>query len=140
MGRAIAIDFGMKRTGIAVTDPEQRIATPYDVIETPQLLTFIDHYLQNEPVDVIVIGEPRNLDGKDTHTSARVRQLYGTIRNKYKTIRVLLIDERFTSSLAFDTMIAGGVKKKGRRNKGMVDKISAALILQSYLESKGRLG
>ena len=140
MARVIAIDYGLKRTGLAVTDPGQRIATPLDVIETRQLFNFLERYFKEENVEVIVLGEPRRLDGRDTDISEAVRKVYHRLKERFRDHEVLLIDERFTSSMAMDAMIAGGLKKKDRRNTGMVDKISATLILQSYLESRGHSG
>lgn len=134
IGRIVAIDYGIKRTGLAVTDPERIIASPLGVVPTEQLVSFLEDYISREKVDTLVIGEPMDLRGRETDSSRKVRELYRRLQNKFKGIAIYLIDERFTSSIARDAMIRGGMKKKDRRNKGNVDKISATLILQSFLE------
>jgi putative holliday junction resolvase len=134
IGRILAIDFGFKRTGLAVTDPERIIATPLAVVATEGLVPFLEDYLRNEKVDIMVLGEPRDLQGRDTDTSRKVRELYRHLQKKFSPVEIRLIDERFTSKMAQDAMIRGGMKKKERRKKGNVDKISATLILQSFLE------
>jgi putative Holliday junction resolvase len=136
MARVIGIDYGFKRTGLAVTDPEQRIATPLEVIESSKLLSYLNQYIKKEKVEIIVVGEPKHLDGRDTHTSEAVRQLVAALKNKFPEIRIDQVDERFTSKMALDAMLVGGMKKKDRRKKGNVDKISATIILQSWLESR----
>lgn len=136
IGRIIAIDFGLKRTGLAVTDPERIIASPLGVVPTEQLVSFLENYISREKVDTLVVGEPRDLRGRDTDTSRKVRELYRRLQNKFPAITMHLVDERFTSSIAKDAMIRGGMKKKDRRNKGNIDKISATLILQSFLERR----
>ena len=134
IGRIIAIDFGIKRTGLAVTDPERIIASPLGVVPTDQLIPFLVDYINREKVDILVVGEPRDLQGRDTDSSSKVREFYRRLRNKFPAIPIHLVDERFTSKIAQDAMIRGGMKKKDRRNKGNIDKISATLILQSFLE------
>jgi putative holliday junction resolvase len=121
---------------LAVTDPERIIASPLDVVATENLVPFLEEYFRKEKVDIIVLGEPKNLQGNDTDTSIRVRELYRHLKKKFLGVEIHLIDERFTSKIALDTMIQGGMKKKDRRNKGNVDKISATIILQSFLERK----
>jgi putative Holliday junction resolvase len=136
MGRIMAIDYGFKRTGIAVTDPERIIATGLDTIHTKNLFDFLKQYVENEQVDAIVFGYPTKDDGSD---SEPVPQIKGAMRKCRKLFPFLLVeihDESYTSVMAHQAMIDGGLKKKQRRNKGLVDKISATLILQSYLESK----
>lgn len=136
IGRIIAIDYGLKRTGIAVTDPNQIIASPLEVVESKHLISYLENYMKSEPVDEIVIGYPRDLRGKDTHVTQKVRGLYELLKKKFSPRVVHRVDERFTSKMALDAMIEGGMKKKDRRKKGNVDKISATLILQSFLEKK----
>ena len=135
MARILAIDYGTKRTGIAVTDPLRIIATALETVESDKLMNFLTTYFQKEPVDQLVVGMPKRLNNEDTDMTPLVRQLIEQLKKKFPDKRVALIDERFTSTIALQTMIAGGMKKKDRRVKGNVDKISATLILQSYLES-----
>ena len=136
MGRILAIDYGLKRTGIAVTDPLRIIATSLETVETGKLINYLISYFQKEPVDQLVVGMPKRLNNEDTDMTPHVRQLVVQLNEKFPEKPVTLIDERFTSSIARQTMISGGMKKKERRVKGNVDKISATLILQSYLESR----
>ncbi len=138
MGRILAIDFGLKRTGLAVTDPLKIIASPLETVPTGRLLEWLKDYLQKEEVEAIVLGMPVNLDGTDTHTTAPVKKLMQHIKEKFPGIHIVFEDERFTSKMAMDAMISGGMKKKDRRRKGNVDKISASIILQSYLSKQNR--
>lgn len=136
LGRILALDYGTKRTGVAVTDPLQMIANSLETVRTFQLLEFIEGYLARETVDVIVLGYPRQMNNEPSDTVPAIEALAKKLRNKYPNIPVEFADERFTSKLAQQTMIMGGVKKKDRQNKGLVDSISAAIILQSYLERR----
>ena len=136
MGRIIGIDLGLKRTGLAVTDPDQMIATPLEAIETPYLLEYLKKYCTNEEVDGFALGDPVKPDGSPTHTTEAVRQMAKKLKEIFPEKEVFLIDERYTSSLALDAMVKGGTSKKYRRDKGNIDKISATIILQSYLERK----
>ncbi|GAB3565833.1 Holliday junction resolvase RuvX [Spirosoma luteolum] len=136
MARLLAIDFGAKRTGIAVTDPLQLIATALETVPTHQLLAFLKAYTEREPVDAFVVGLPRRLDGTDTDNTPRVRRFVALLQNALPAIPVYWHDERFTSAMALQAMIAGGTSKKDRREKGNIDKVSAVIILQSYMESK----
>lgn len=137
MGRIIAIDLGTKRTGIAVTDPLQILANPLETIETSRLLDFLKSYLIKEEVDTIVLGLPTRLDGNANEMTPRVMNLKETLEKHFPTKKVELVDERFTSKMAMQSMIAMGSKKKDRKEKsGNLDKVSAAIILQSYLEKK----
>lgn len=138
MGRILAIDFGLKRTGLAVTDPLKIIASPLETVPTGRLLEWLQKYLQQEEVETIVLGMPVNLDGSDTHTTAPVKKLMERIKEKFREIHIEYEDERFTSKMAMDAMIAGGMKKKDRRQKSNVDKISASIILQSYLSKQNK--
>ena len=140
MGRILAIDYGLKRTGLAVTDTQQIIATALETVPSTELLRFLQSYFQKESVDQLVLGMPKKLNNTDTDMTQPVRALLKQLQEKFPDKPVALIDERFTSSIAMQTMISGGMKKKDRRVKGNVDKISATIILQSYMESKsGRL-
>lgn len=136
MARILALDYGLKRTGIAVTDPMQIIATALETIPTEKLFTFLENYISSEEVETIVVGFPKSLDDKDTHATAPVRTLMAALEKKFPSIKLVVEDERYTSKMAMDAMIAGGMKKKNRRKKENLDKISAVLILQSYLESR----
>ncbi|CAD5248035.1 MULTISPECIES: Holliday junction resolvase RuvX [unclassified Imperialibacter] len=135
MGRILAIDYGGKRTGIAVTDPLQLIATSLEMVRSHELIAFLKQYLQKETVDAFVVGMPKKLDNTDTNGTLLVNRFLVQLKKEFAEMPVHLIDERFTSKMAMDTMIAGGMKKKDRRIKGNVDKISAVIILQSYMES-----
>ncbi len=135
MARILAIDFGLKRTGIAVTDVNRIIATALETVESEKLINFLTSYFQKELVDQLVVGMPKRLNNEDTDMTEPVRKLVEILALKFPEKPVALIDERFTSSIAVQTMIDGGMKKKDRRVKGNVDKISATLILQSYMES-----
>jgi putative Holliday junction resolvase len=136
MGRILAIDYGLKRTGIAVTDPLRIIATPLDTVATSMLLDFLKSYLQKEPVDEFVVGMPKTLKNEDSETAPMVRKFVEELKKIFPDKQVHLADERFTSKMAFQAMIDGGMKKKDRREKGNVDKISATIILQSYLDAR----
>lgn len=136
MGRILAIDYGVKRTGLAVTDPLRIIATALDTVETSGLIEFLKKYFQKESVDEIVIGMPKQLNNQDSETAPAVRKFVEIFKNTFPEKPVNLADERFTSSMAQRVMIEGGMKKKDRQVKGNVDKISATIILQSYMETK----
>lgn len=135
MSRILAIDLGLKRTGLAVTDPLKIIATALETVETSSLVSYLQKYFAKEPVERIVLGLPRRLNTQDTEMTPHVRKLEVQLKDLFPGIPVSLVDERFTSSIARQAMITGGMKKKNRRVKGNVDKISAVLILQSWLES-----
>jgi putative holliday junction resolvase len=136
MPRIIAIDYGLKRVGLAVTDPLQIIATPLETVETRHLMDFLKKYTQTEEVETIVVGHPTRLDGQDTHTTQAVLQLVETLKNVFPDQKIDLHDERFTSSMALKALIASGTKKKDRQQKGNIDKVSAAIILQSFMDKK----
>lgn len=136
MGRLLSIDYGMKRTGLAVTDGLQIIATALETVPTSKLMDFLKVYTQNEEVDSFIVGMPKNLDNKDTHTTEPVRKFGKQLTAVFPNIPLHWVDERYTSVMALRTMIDGGMKKKERRKKENVDKISATIILQSYMESK----
>lgn len=135
MGRLLAIDYGLKRVGLAVTDPLRIIASPLDTVATHQIVQYLTDYCQREPVDAFVVGLPKKLDNSDTHATQPVRAFVRQLEKKFPHQPVHLHDERFTSKMALDAMIAGGTSKKYRRQKENVDKVSATIILQSYLEA-----
>jgi putative holliday junction resolvase len=135
MGRIIAIDLGTKRTGIAVTDSLKMVASPLQTVETNALVEFLQSYFRKEDVETIVLGFPKHLDGTPNEMTPRVISLKDRLTKLFPDKKLVLIDERFTSKMAMQSMIAMGSKKKDRREKtGNLDKVSAAIILQSYLE------
>jgi putative Holliday junction resolvase len=136
MGRILAVDYGLKRTGLAVTDPHRIIATALDMVETRNLMTYLRDYLAKETVDEFVVGLPRQLNNQESQIAPQVKTFVEKIKTQFPGKPVALVDERFTSLMARQAMIIGGMKKKDRRIKGNVDKISATLILQFYLESR----
>lgn len=137
MGRVLAIDYGTKRTGLAVTDPLRIIATALDTVDTSQLIGYLKKYAEREPVDEWVVGLPKNLKNEDNEMTPLVRNFVDILKKTFPDKPVHLVDERFTSTIAHQTMLAGGMKKKDRQVKGNVDKISATLILQTFLQSMG---
>jgi len=135
VGRIIGIDFGLKRTGLAWTDPLQIIATGLETVPTADLLPHLKTLLQRENVEAIVLGMPYKLDGTDTDTTQPVLQLQQQLRATFPQVKTLLWDEQYSSKKAMQSMIQGGVSKKKRRDKALIDKVSATLILQDYLAS-----
>lgn len=136
MGRVLAIDFGRKRCGIAVTDPLQIVASPLCTVDTHALMKFLEEYIQENEVECFVMGMPRQMDGTPSESFKYIEPFVGRLKKKIPAVAVVYQDERFTSKIAFDAMIAGGVKKMARQDKAMVDRVSASIILQSYLDSK----
>lgn len=137
MPRLVAIDFGAKRTGIAVTDPLQIIASALETVPSHTVVAYLRKYTQTEPVEAFVVGMPKRLDGTDSDNTPRVQAFVRTLQNAFPETPVHLHDERFTSKMALQAMIAGGSTKKDRREKsGNIDKVSAAIILQSFMEQK----
>ncbi|GAB2526208.1 Holliday junction resolvase RuvX [Rufibacter soli] len=136
MGRILAIDYGVKRVGLAVTDPLQLIASALDTVHAQDVLAFLTQYFQKEQVDEVVIGMPKHLDSSDTNNTQHVVGFVRKLQKLFPGLKVTTHDERFTSRMAFQTMLDVGLGKKARANKATVDKISATIILQSYLESK----
>jgi len=134
MARILAIDYGLKRTGLAVTDPLQIIASALITVETPQLFKFLKDYFTKEPVELIIIGDPRNLDDSDTHATPHVRKTIERLKKEFPAIPVVAVDERYSSKMAKGAMIEMGMKKMQRRDKSMVDKIAATIILQEYMQ------
>ncbi|MBL6444941.1 Holliday junction resolvase RuvX [Fulvivirga sp. 29W222] len=135
MGRIIGIDYGLKRTGIASTDPMKIIASPLTTVSTSEIFIFLKDYCSKEPVERFVIGMPKNLQNEDTHATVAVTKFIDKLKKLFPDIDISEVDERFTSKIAFSAMIEGGMKKKDRRNKANIDKVSATVILQSYLDS-----
>ncbi len=136
MGRILAIDFGMKRTGIAVTDELQLIASGLETVNTSKLLVYLAEYLYAEDVEVIVVGEPKQKDGSPSDIEVEIQKFLIALSKVLPSWKVDRMDERFTSKIAFQTMIDGGLSKKQRRNKALIDEISATIILQDYLQTK----
>ena len=137
MARIMAIDFGLKRTGLAVTDPLQIIAQGLTTIESPRLINFLKEYIQKEPVELILIGEPRNWDDSDTHATPLVMDIIKKLKKNFPSIPIKTVDERFTSKMASRAMLEMGMKKKQRRNKALVDEIAATMMLQEFLQQAG---
>ncbi len=135
MARILCIDYGGKRTGIAVTDPLQIIATGLTTVDSKELISFLKKYFEKEPVELIVIGEPKNLDDSDTHATPLVKEAIKKLQKEFPQIPVKTVDERFTSKMAKQAMIDMGMKKKDRQNKRTVDEIAATMMLQEYLQS-----
>lgn len=132
--RILALDYGKKRTGLAVTDPLQLIASGLTTVLTHELIPYLRKYIAQEPVELFVIGEPKNLDGEATHGTALVEECIRILQKNFPEIPVKKMDERFTSKMAFRSLIDSGVKKKDRQNKALVDEVSATIILQEYLQ------
>ncbi|MBQ5396547.1 MAG: Holliday junction resolvase RuvX [Alistipes sp.] len=135
MGRIIAIDYGTKRTGLAVTDPLRIIANALETVETKQLEKYLADYFSKNDVDVIVLGKPSQMNGQPSETMRYIEPLAGRLRHAYPNKQVVLYDERFTSVMAHRTILESGIGKMARRDKALVDRISATIILQSYMES-----
>lgn len=136
MSRILAIDYGRKRTGIAVSDPLQIIASGLTTVPTHQLMDYLLNYIKQEQVECIIIGHPKQLNNEDSENMKNIVPFINRLKKILPDMPVQLVDERFTSVLAHQTMLAGGLKKKDRQNKALVDEISATIILQSYLESR----
>ena len=135
MGRILAIDYGQKRVGLAVTDELQLIATGLDTVHVKDIWSYLHDYLIKENVDCIVIGEPKDLMNRPSDSTRFIEPFVKGLTKKFPNVKVKRFDERFTSKIALDTMITGGLSKSKRQNKALVDQISATLILQSYMDS-----
>ncbi|MBN2480320.1 MAG: Holliday junction resolvase RuvX [Bacteroidales bacterium] len=136
MGRILAIDYGRKRTGIAVTDPLQLIANGLTTVHSSEVLTFLTEYFGKETVDTVVVGYPKKMNNLPSEAVKYIEPFVRKLNKTYPDKDVVMMDERFTSKLAVRSMIEGGAKKKTRQNKGIVDMVSATIILQSYLEMR----
>ena len=139
MGRILAIDHGKKRVGLAVTDPLQIIASGLETVPNSGLMEFLTKYLAVEQVDTIVLGEPKNLDATDTDSTIMVKHLKARLKKAFPLVNIESVDERFTSKMAFQTMLDSGIGREKRKDRSLVDKISATIILQSYMESRARM-
>ena len=140
MGRILAFDYGRKRTGVAVTDPLQIIASTLTTVETQNIFTYISDYVSREKVDCFVVGFPFLMENtKPSDSLPLINSFIETLKAKFPTIPVEVEDEHFTSKLAVKAMIEGGIKKKQRKNKALIDKVSASIILRNYLERKAML-
>lgn len=135
MPRIISIDYGAKRTGLAVTDPLQIIATGLTTVESKQLIPFLKDYFVREEVELIIIGEPKNWDDTDTHATPLVEKFIKQLQKNFPNIPVKKVDERYTSKMAKDAMLEMGLKKMQRRNKKLVDEIAATIMLQEYMRT-----
>ena len=138
MGRILAIDYGQKRVGLAVTDPMQITANGLDTVLSHEIFDYLQHYIDREPVEKFVVGLPRQMNGMDSASMQYIQPFVTGLQRKFPDIELVYVDERFTSVLAHQTMFDASLKKKDRQNKELVDKISATIILQSYLESRIR--
>ena len=133
MGRIMAIDYGVKRTGLAVTDPVRIIATALTTVETPTLFQYLKDYCAREEVDIFVVGEAKHMDGTPSESMQYIEPFVAKLKETFPDKEVARVDERFTSKMAFQTMIDSGLKKKDRRNKGMIDQIAATIMLQDFM-------
>ena len=139
MSRILAIDYGQKRTGIAVTDTLQMIANGLATVETKELEKFIVDYVAKEDVSVIVVGKPTQMNGTDSENMKRIEPFFNRLKKLFPSKEITYYDERFTSVLAHQTMLQSGIGKKARQDKALVDKISATIILEDYLQSRHQL-
>ena len=136
MACLVGIDFGIKRTGLSCTDPNQMIASGLKNLPTAEVITFLEAYCQKEEVAAFIIGQPLQKDGSPSAVEERIQEFIRVLKNKFPNQSIARYDERFTSKLAVQAMVDGGLKKKQRKKKGMIDQVSATLILQSYLDFK----
>lgn len=136
MARIIGIDFGEKRTGIAVTDPLQIIASGLTTVSTTKLLAYLKDYVHSEEVELIVVGQPRRMNNEFSDVEQKIQDFLNALKLEIPQIPIVRVDERFTSKIAFQSMLDAGVKKKDRRNKELLDQVSATVILQSYLYNR----
>ncbi|MEJ7912326.1 MAG: Holliday junction resolvase RuvX [Chitinophagaceae bacterium] len=136
MARIISIDWGGKRTGLAVTDPFQLIATGLGTVETPGLITFLKSYFAREQVEAAIIGMPTNLDDTDTHATPLVKKFITQFKKAFPAVPITEVDERYSSKMASKAMVEMGLKKRERRNKGLVDEIAATMLLQEFMQNR----
>ena len=136
MARILAIDYGLKRTGLAVTDPFQIIATGLTTVDSKELMAYLKKYFMQEQVELIIIGEPKNLDDTDTHATPLVANCIKQLQKNFPNLPVQKVDERYTSKMAKDAMLEMGLKKNQRRNKALVDEIAATIMLQEYMNNR----
>ena len=131
--RILAIDYGKRRTGLAVSDPLKMIAGSLATIETPELFSFLKNYVEKENVEKIVIGYPKHLNNQPAEITAEIDNFAQILKKEFPSVEIVFFDERFTSKMAFQTMLDSGISKTKRKNKALIDKISATIILQNYL-------
>lgn len=136
MPRILALDYGTKRTGVAVTDELQLIASGLTTVPTAELFSFLKTYFDQERVELVIVGEPKQKDGTHSEVELEIGKFLSKFSETFATIPLLRVDERFTSKMAFQTMIDSGLNKKQRRNKALIDEISATILLQDYLRTK----
>lgn len=139
MDRLLGIDYGTKRIGLAVTDPLQMFASPLTTISTKDFYSYITEYLKKEKIEAFVIGYPVTMNNQPSESVIYINPFIKSLKKKYPETKIHLVDERFTSTMALRTMIDGGVKKMGRQDKSMIDKISASIILQSFLDKQSNI-
>jgi putative Holliday junction resolvase len=137
MPRILAIDYGTKRCGIAVTDPLQMIATGLTTVHSKDIIDWLKKYMEKESVETIVVGDPKNLRGEKTDASEHADGFVTLLKRNFPGMKIARVDERFTSKMAVKTILDSGMKKKDRQDKALVDEVSATIMLQSYLETKG---
>ena len=136
MGRILAIDYGQKRVGLAVTDPMQMIANALDTIPVHEIFIYLENYLSCELVDKFVVGLPKQMNGEDSESKKYIDEFVTGLKRKFPDKEIILFDERFTSVMAQRTILESGIGKKARQNKALVDKIAAVIILQGYMETR----
>jgi len=136
LARLLAIDYGRKRVGLAVSDPMQIIANGLDTVHAKDVLDYLQKYMETEEVECIVVGYPKQLNNEDSESMKYLKPFLGQLKKRFPDMPIEMVDERFTSKIAFQSMIDGGMTKKQRRDKAVIDKISATIILQSYMEAK----
>lgn len=138
MARLMAIDYGLKRTGIAVTDEMQIIASGLTTVSTAEIFDFLADYFKKERVQTVIVGEPKQMDGTQSESEPLIQEFLKKFETQFPDLNVVRFDERFTSKMAFQTMIDSGLKKKQRQNKGLVDEIAATILLQDYMQQQSR--
>jgi len=136
MSRILAIDYGSVRIGVAVTDPGQIIANGLTTVPTKEIFDFLTQYMAKEPVESIVVGEPKHMDNTPAQSAEATDKFIENLKKLFPALTIYRVDERLTSRMAFQAMIDGGMKKKDRREKGMIDKVSATILLQTFMEMK----
>jgi putative Holliday junction resolvase len=137
MGRKLALDFGLKRTGVALTDEFNIIASGLTTVDSKELITFLKKTVSEKIVDTIVLGDPKRLNGEASHITANVHLLFDVLKKEFPNVEVVLYDERFTSKMASRAIYESGISKSKRTNKELIDEVSATILLQSYMQSKG---
>ena len=136
MSRILAIDYGVKRTGLAITDPLQIIASGIETVETVRIFSYLEQLFRAENIETVVVGQPKQLNGQDSQSTPFIESFILKFKEKFPQIKITRIDERFTSKIAFRTMIDSGLSKKKRQNKALIDEIAATIMLQDYLAQK----